>query len=230
MLCRSDGKSDARRRHHGRGEQGNDDTQLEIVEGMQFDKGYISPYFVTDPERMEAVIDDPYILLYEKKISSIADLVPVMEKIARSRPPDRVHCGRRGRRSAGDPGCQQNSRQRQQRRGQGSRLRRPPQGHAGRHRDSDGRPVHHRRPGPEAGEPDAGAVGHGQARHRHQRRDHDRRRRGHTPTPFRAASTRSSARSKTPKATTTRRNCRSGWRNCPAAWPSCRSARRPKPN
>lgn len=59
-------------------------TQLEIVEGMQFDKGYISPYFVTDPERMEVVLDDPYILLYEKKISSVADLVPVMEKIARS--------------------------------------------------------------------------------------------------------------------------------------------------
>ncbi len=59
-------------------------TQLEIVEGMQFDKGYISPYFVTDPERMEVVLDEPYILLYEKKISSVADLVPVMEKIARS--------------------------------------------------------------------------------------------------------------------------------------------------
>ena len=59
-------------------------TQLEIVEGMQFDKGYISPYFVTDPERMEVVVDEPYILLYEKKISSVADLVPVMEKVARS--------------------------------------------------------------------------------------------------------------------------------------------------
>jgi chaperonin GroEL len=59
-------------------------TQLEVVEGMQFDKGYISPYFVTDPERMEAVLDDPYILLYEKKISAVADLVPIMEKVSRS--------------------------------------------------------------------------------------------------------------------------------------------------
>jgi chaperonin GroEL len=59
-------------------------TQLEVVDGMQFDKGYISPYFVTDPERMEVTLDEPYILLYEKKISAIADLVPVMEKIARS--------------------------------------------------------------------------------------------------------------------------------------------------
>src|SRR5436309_1003920 len=58
-------------------------TQLELVEGMQFDKGYISPYFVTDPERMEAVLDDPLILLYEKKISSIQDLIPLLEKVAR---------------------------------------------------------------------------------------------------------------------------------------------------
>jgi len=58
-------------------------TSLELVEGMQFDKGYVSPYFVTDPERMEAVLDDPLILLYEKKISAVADLIPVLEKVAR---------------------------------------------------------------------------------------------------------------------------------------------------
>src|SRR3989440_4573246 len=58
-------------------------TSLELVEGMQFDKGYISPYFVTDPERMEAVMDEPLILLYEKKISAIADLIPILEKVAR---------------------------------------------------------------------------------------------------------------------------------------------------
>ena len=59
-------------------------TSLELVEGMQFDKGYISPYFVTDPERLESVLDDPLILLYEKKISSIQDLLPVLEKVVRS--------------------------------------------------------------------------------------------------------------------------------------------------
>src|SRR5207247_7574625 len=58
-------------------------TQLELVEGMQFDKGYISPYMVTDPERMEAVIEDPLILLYEKKISSVQDMLPMLEKILR---------------------------------------------------------------------------------------------------------------------------------------------------
>jgi len=59
-------------------------TQLEVVDGMQFDKGYISPYFVTDAERMEADIEEPFIFLFEKKISAVADLVPVMEKIART--------------------------------------------------------------------------------------------------------------------------------------------------
>ena len=60
------------------------DTTLEVVEGMQFDRGYLSPYFVTDPERMEAVFEDPYILIHEKKISSMRDLVPLLEAVARS--------------------------------------------------------------------------------------------------------------------------------------------------
>lgn len=58
-------------------------TEKKVVEGMQFDKGYISPYFVTDPERMEAVLDDPYVLCVNKKINLIADLVPVLEEVAR---------------------------------------------------------------------------------------------------------------------------------------------------
>ncbi|MGQ9523515.1 MAG: chaperonin GroEL [Armatimonadota bacterium] len=63
------------------------ETTMEVVEGMQFDKGYISPYFVTDPERMEAVLEDPLILIHEKKISSAADLVPLLEKVASARRP-----------------------------------------------------------------------------------------------------------------------------------------------
>ncbi|MFM7321948.1 MAG: chaperonin GroEL, partial [Armatimonadota bacterium] len=59
-------------------------TELDLVEGMQFDKGYISPYMVTDPERMEAVLDEPYLFLYEKKISSVADLIKPLETVARS--------------------------------------------------------------------------------------------------------------------------------------------------
>src|SRR5271169_3378024 len=59
------------------------ETQLEVVEGMQFDRGYLSPYFVTDPERMEAVLENPYILIHEKKISSMKDLLPLLESIAK---------------------------------------------------------------------------------------------------------------------------------------------------
>ena len=57
-------------------------TELEIVEGMQFDRGYLSPYFVTNPERMEAILDEPYILLYEKKIAAMRDLLPLLEQTA----------------------------------------------------------------------------------------------------------------------------------------------------
>ncbi len=59
------------------------DTSLEVVEGMQFDRGYLSPYFVTDPERMEAVLDNPLILINEKKISSMKDLLPLLEQVAK---------------------------------------------------------------------------------------------------------------------------------------------------
>jgi chaperonin GroEL len=59
-------------------------TELNFVEGMQFDRGYLSPYFVTDAERMEAVIEDPYILIHEKKISNMKDLLPLLEQIARA--------------------------------------------------------------------------------------------------------------------------------------------------
>src|SRR5678815_127567 len=58
------------------------ETTLETVEGMQFDRGYVSQYFVTDPEKMEAVLEDPYILIHDKKVSSMKDLLPVLEKIA----------------------------------------------------------------------------------------------------------------------------------------------------
>src|SRR6201986_4403501 len=63
------------------------ETQLEVVEGMQFDRGYLSPYFVTDPERMEAAIDNAYILIHEKKISSMKDLLPLLEQIAKGGKP-----------------------------------------------------------------------------------------------------------------------------------------------
>src|SRR5207249_2541464 len=62
-------------------------TELQTVDGMQFDRGYLSPYFVTDPERMEVVLEEPYILIHEKKISNMKDLLPLLEQIARSGKP-----------------------------------------------------------------------------------------------------------------------------------------------
>jgi chaperonin GroEL len=63
------------------------ETTLEVVEGMQFDRGYLSPYFVTDAERMTTVLDDPYILFYEKKITSMRDLVPLLENVVKTQKP-----------------------------------------------------------------------------------------------------------------------------------------------
>jgi chaperonin GroEL len=63
------------------------ETTLDVVEGMEFDRGYVSPYFVTNPDRMEAVLEDPFLLITEKKVSAMADLVPVLEQVARSGKP-----------------------------------------------------------------------------------------------------------------------------------------------
>src|SRR3989441_360013 len=63
------------------------ETTLETVDGMQFDRGYLSPYFITDPEKMEAVLEDAYILVHDKKISSMKDLLPVLEKVAQAGKP-----------------------------------------------------------------------------------------------------------------------------------------------
>jgi len=68
------------------------ETTLEVVEGMQFDRGYVSPYFVTDSERMEAIVEDAYILIHDKKISSMKDLLPVLEKVAQVAKPLLIIC------------------------------------------------------------------------------------------------------------------------------------------
>jgi chaperonin GroEL len=60
------------------------EMQLEVVEGLAFDRGYISPYFITDPDKMEAVLEDPYILLTDRKVSVMKDLIPLLEQIAGS--------------------------------------------------------------------------------------------------------------------------------------------------
>ena len=127
--------------------------ETEYVEGMQFDRGYISPYFVTDPERMEAVLDDPWFLIHDKKVSSAQDLIPLLEKM--------VQTGRKNlviiaedvdgealatlvlNKLRGVFNCPGQCK--------APRFRRPPQSHAARHRGADRRPGYHRGDGPQAG-------------------------------------------------------------------------------
>ena len=117
---------------------------------MQIDRGYISPYFVTNTERMEAELDEPFILITDKKISAIADILPVLEQVARAGQAARDHRRGRRRRGPGDAGRQQAARHAQRAGGQGAGLRRPPQGDAARHRRPDRRPGHLRGDRPQA--------------------------------------------------------------------------------
>ena len=195
------------------------ETTLEVVEGMQFDRGYLSPYFVTDAERMEAVLTDAYILIHEKRISSMQELLPLLEQVAKQGKPLADHRRGRRRRSARDAGRQQAARHARRLRGQGARLRRSPQGDAAGHRRADGRPGDHRGSRPQAREPHArrtSAAPSASRSTRTTRRSSRARARRKT---SRRASSRSAARSRRPRRTTTARSCRSGWRSWSAASP-----------
>ena len=193
-------------------------TELETVEGMQFDRGYLSPYFVTDAERMECVLEDPYILIHEKKISNMKDLLPLLEQIARAGKPLLVIAEEvegealatlvvnklRGTLNA----CAVKAP------GFGDRRKAMLEDIA----HPDRRQGHHGRDRHQAGGRQAGGSGPRQARHggqgqhHHHRRRRDRRRRS------KAASSSCAPRSKRPRPTTIARSCRSGWRSSPAAW------------
>ena len=121
------------------------ETELEVVEGMQFDRGYISPYFVTNADKMRVEMEDPYILIYEKKLSGLQELLPLLEAVVQTSKPLRHHRRRRRRRGARHPRRQQAARRPQGRSRQGARLRRSPQGDARGHRDPDRRPAWSRR-------------------------------------------------------------------------------------
>jgi chaperonin GroEL len=113
------------------------DTALEVVEGMQFDRGYLSPYFVTDAERMEAVLDEPLILINEKKVSNMRDLLPILEQVAKMGRPLLI--------IAEDVEGEALARHSERRRRKSTGLRRPPQSDARRHCHLNGRKSHQRR-------------------------------------------------------------------------------------
>jgi len=152
------------------------ETQLDVVEGMQFDRGYLSPYFVTDPERMEAVQENAYILIHEKKISSMKDLLPLLEQIAKGGKPLLIIAEDVEGEALGDSGRQQTSWHAASLGRQGSGLRRSPQGHAAGHRNFDRRQGDHGRSRDQAGERAAGRSRTGQEDH-HRQGQHDHRRR-----------------------------------------------------
>ena len=95
------------------------ETELDVVEGMQFDRGYVSPYFVTNAEKMLAELDEPYILLHEKKLSSLQSLLPLLESAVKSAKPLLIVAEECRRRGLGDIGRQQATRRSESRGGQG---------------------------------------------------------------------------------------------------------------
>ena len=202
--------------------------ELEFVEGMRFDKGYISPYFVTDPERMEAVLEDPYILIVNKKISSVQELLPLLEKIMQSGKPLAIIAEDIEGEALATLVVNKIRGTFRSRRREGPRVRRSPQGDAAGHRDPQRRPGHLRGGRPQARERDARPARAPRARWSSRRtRRRSCRVAARKPT-SRAGSTRSRPRSRRPTPTTTARSCRSGWPSSPAASRSSRSARPPR--
>ena len=122
------------------------ETSLEVVEGMQFDRGYLSPYFVTDPERMEVVLENPVILIHEKKISAMKDLLPVLELVARAGRPLLIIAEDIEGEALATLVVNKLRGHAPGRRGQGAGLRRSPEGDARRHRRPDQRQGRHRGP------------------------------------------------------------------------------------
>ena len=108
-------------------------TTLEVVEGMQFDRGYVSHYMITDSERMEAVLDEPYILITDRKISAVADILPALEKTMQVGKPLLIIAEDAEGGSPRHTGCEQTEGYPQRSCCQGSWLWRPPQGYAQRH-------------------------------------------------------------------------------------------------
>ena len=205
------------------------ETSLEVVEGMQFDRGYLSPYFVTDPERMEVVLENPVILIHEKKISAMKDLLPVLELVAQAGRPLLIIAEDIEGEALATLVVNKLRGHAQGRRGQGAGLRRSPEGDARRHRHPDQRQGRHRGPRDQARVDQAGRPRPGEEGHHRQGQHDDHRGRRAPSRRSKAASSSCARRSRTRPPTTTARSCRSGSPSWSAAWRSSRSARPPRP-
>ena len=167
------------------------ETTLETVEGMQFDRGYLSPYFVTDPERMEAVLEDALILIHDKKISSMKDLLPILEKVAQMGRPLLIIAEDVEGEALATLVVNKLRGTLRVCRGEGAWLRRSSQGDAAGHRGADRRSGHQRGSRLQARERDAAGPRPRQAHRGRQGQHDDRRRRWRSRRRSRAASTRS---------------------------------------
>jgi hypothetical protein len=163
------------------------------------------------------LLDNPFVLLHDKKISNIRDLLPVLEASRQGRPSAADHRRRRRRRSAGHPGGEQHPRHPQDLRRQGPGLRRPSQGHAGRHRHPDRRHGDRRRSRPDAGKGHPEGSGPGQAHRSRQGKHHHHRRRRQAEDAIKGRVTQIRAQIEEATPTTTRKSCRSAWPSWPAA-------------
>ena len=193
------------------------ETTLEIVEGMQFDRGYLSPYFVTDPERMEVVLENPLVLIHEKKIRALADLLPLLEKVAGTGRPlliiaediegealaTLVVNKLRGALHV-------------------AAVKAPGFGDSRKAMLEDlailtGGRAHHRGPGDHAADGGRGGPRHGQEDHHRCGQHHDHRGRRHAAGARGRGSRSCACRWRTPNPTTSATSCRSGSRSSPAA-------------
>ena len=194
-------------------------TELDVVEGMQFDRGYVSPYFITNAEKMTAELDQPYILIHEKKLAGLQAMLPLLESVVQSGRPLLVIAEDVEGEALGDAGGQQAARRPQGRGGEGAGLRRSPQGDAGGHRDPDRRPGDLRGSRHQARDRHPQHARQGQEGPDREGEHHDRRGLPARRRTSRVAATRFARRSRRPPRTTTARSCRSGWRSSPAVWP-----------
>ena len=160
--------------------------EKEYTEGMQFDRGYISAYFVTNPDRMEAVLDNPLILITDKKISSVQDMLPALEKAVQQGKPTLIIAEDIDGEALATLVVNKLTRHRLGPRRQGAGLRRSPQGDAPRHRGPDRRHRHQRGDRPQARLRHARGLRLGSPRRRDQGRHDHRRRRRQAPTRSRA--------------------------------------------